>query len=154
MSLDVYLVVGDKPTKKKGSGVFVRKNGKTYELTLDEAKKLYPNREFVETEREEKHVYHDNITHNLGVMAVHVPTGTNHSLYHHLWRADEIGVQTANQLTTPLENALLYLLRESEKLKVHNPSNGWGDYDGLLDFVFNYLKACHKYPSASVIIFR
>lgn len=35
-----------------------------------------------------------------------------------------------------------------------NPKNGWGDYDGLLDFIKQYLAECICYPDAIIEISR
>ena len=40
MSLDVYLTEIT-PIKKKGTGVFIRKNGQTVELTIEEVKEKF-----------------------------------------------------------------------------------------------------------------
>jgi len=39
-------------------------------------------------------------------------------------------------------------------LKKHNPKNGWGDYEGLVRFVKEYLKACIDYPDAEIKVSR
>jgi hypothetical protein len=49
----------------------------------------------------------------------------------------------------------LELLRgDPERFKKHNPENGWGSYEGLIDFVENYLEACEEYPNADINISR
>jgi hypothetical protein len=35
-----------------------------------------------------------------------------------------------------------------------NPGNGWGSYDGLVDFVYNYCNACRETPEAELRISR
>lgn len=42
MSLDLY-IISKKPVKHKGTGIYIRENGQTKELSLEEANKLYPN---------------------------------------------------------------------------------------------------------------
>jgi hypothetical protein len=32
--------------------------------------------------------------------------------------------------------------------------NGWGDYDGFITFVRDYLEACEQYPDANVRVSR
>ena len=41
-----------------------------------------------------------------------------------------------------------------KKYEKFNPKNGWGSYEGLVNFVDNYLNACYEYPSAEVKISR
>lgn len=92
--------------------------------------------------------YTANITHNLNKMADEA------GIYYHLWRPDEINLTTAKELIKPLENGLELLKNEPERFKVFNPSNGWGDYDGLVRFVANYLDACKDLPDATIYISR
>ena len=68
MSLDVYLTEIT-PIKKKGTGVFIRKNGQTVELTIEEVKEKFPDAEVEENEFETSEVFNYNITHNLTEMA-------------------------------------------------------------------------------------
>jgi hypothetical protein len=46
------------------------------------------------------------------------------------------------------------LLSDPEKYKRYNPENGWGSYDGLCDFVYNYRNACWDNPEAELRISR
>lgn len=96
----------------------------------------------------QKQVYWRNITHNLGKMA------NAAGLYDYLWRPDEHGITTAAQLIEPLKAGLEKLLAEPEKYKAFNPANGWGSYDGLVEFVREYLAACEEYPEAVVEVSR
>lgn len=64
MSLDVYLTERI-PIKKKCTGVFIRKNGQTVELTIEEVKEKFPDAEVEENEFETSEVFNYNITHNL-----------------------------------------------------------------------------------------
>lgn len=41
MSLDLY-IISKEPVKHKGTGIYIRENGQTKELSLEEANKLYP----------------------------------------------------------------------------------------------------------------
>lgn len=154
MSLDVYLVAKE-PVVTKGTGIFVREGGKTKELTLDEAKERYPNHEVSEFEREELYAYQANITGNLGRMADQVKIGER-TLYDYLWGLDDIRpkIKTAKRLVTPLQKGLNELIKNPEKYEPFNPDNGWGSYDGLCDFVYNYLKACVKNPDCKIEVCR
>ena len=147
MSLDVYLY-NPTPTVKKGTGVFIRENGNTRELTIDEVKERYPESDVQEAEYETDEVYSANITHNLNTMAGEA------GIYEHLWRPDEIGITKAKELIEPLREGLHKLKIEPEKYKAFNPSNGWGSYEGLVRFVSNYLDACYENPEADVSVSR
>ncbi len=75
-------------------------------------------------------------------------------LYHGLWRPETIGIEKAAQLIPVLERGLAKLEAESEEMRKHNPPNGWGSYEVLVDFVRDYLKACKESPEATVRVSR
>lgn len=93
-------------------------------------------------------VYHANVTHNLGKMAEDV------GLYYHLWRPEEIGIKKARALIEPLSVGLKRLKDDPERFKAFNPSNGWGSYEALVNFIESYLAACMEDPDAEIIISR
>lgn len=93
-------------------------------------------------------VFDYNITHNLTAMADAA------GIYCELWRPDEIGITTAGQLIEPLAAGLARLEAEPAKFREHNPDNGWGDYEGLVRFVREYLQACREYPEAVIGVSR
>jgi hypothetical protein len=88
--------------------------------------------------------YWSNITHNLGQMAEKA------GLYKYLWRPEEVNISTAKELIPRLTNGLEELLKHPDYYKKFNPDNGWGDYDGLVKFVTDYLTACVCHPDAIV----
>lgn len=92
----------------------------------------------------EVEIYENNITHNLNEMAEEA------GIYDHLWRPDEIGITTASQLIEPLTKGLELLRSDRDRFEKFNPENGWGNYDGLVEFVENYLIACIKNPDAKI----
>lgn len=89
-------------------------------------------------------VYTRNITHNLNVMAEAA------GIYKHLWRPEEIGVTKAGELIEPLTEGLARLLADPKKFKQLTPSNNWGSYEGLCNFVAEYIEACKDNPEAIV----
>lgn len=93
-------------------------------------------------------VFDGNITHNLNKMAEAA------GIYQAMWRPDEIGVTKAGQLIPLLHDGLARLHADPKKFKVHNPENGWGDYEVLCRFVANYLSACEENPEADVSVCR
>lgn len=93
-------------------------------------------------------IYDRNITHNLNKMAAAA------GIYKHLWRPDEIEITKAGQLIEPLREGLKRLRDDPEKYKAFNPDNGWGDYEGLVNFVSEYLSECEENPNATVRVSR
>jgi hypothetical protein len=148
MSLDVSLKVVE-PVKRRGTGIFIRENGKNIELTIDQVKERFPESEVItEEEFETDMVFDYNITHNLGEMAKAA------GIYMELWRPDEIGITKARDLINPLREGLHRLKSNPDKYKEFNPANGWGDYEGLVEFVSKYLDACYEYPDSDVEVWR
>jgi hypothetical protein len=151
MSLDVSLVIDDRIKRPAGSGIFIRENGKTIEISEAEWNKRNPGRDpvrFQNLDDETNEVYSANITHNLTRMADEV------GIYYALWRPEERGWQHAHSLIKPLEAGLKELKANPNTYKLLNPENGWGDYDGLVEFVENYLAACKQYPNAKIEVSR
>lgn len=149
MSLDVYLEIENAHVPDDG-GIYIREGGKNKKITREEWDMRYPNREpiTVSTYIESGCVYSDNITHNLNTMA------SEAGIYKHLWRPEELNITIAKELIEPLEMGLVELETNPKKYKQFNPSNGWGDFNGLIEFVKNYLDACVKYPDAIIRISR
>lgn len=145
MSLDVYL---KKPGIQKigGPRIFIREGGQTKEIDRREWDRRFPDREpvVVECPDDDETVFEYNITHNLNTMAEAV------DLYKPLWHPDQIGVTHAAQLIPLLRAGKQRLRDERERLQQFNPSNGWGNYAGLLAFVVSYLDACELHPDAEV----
>jgi hypothetical protein len=151
MSLDVYLISEDATHKVPANRIFIRENGKTKGITREEWDKRNPGVTpvmLIDQEAEDDKVYHDNITHNLGEMAIQA------ELYNALWRPDELGVEKAYDLLFSLAMGLEKLRNNPEHFKTFNPKNGWGDYEGLVEFTANYLAACCRYPRATVRVSR
>lgn len=93
-------------------------------------------------------VFDSGVTHNLNKMA------TEAGIYKHLWRPEEIGIAKAGQLIEPLRVGLALLRSDPARFSKLNPPNGWGDYDGLVEFVAKYLAACEAHPDAKVSVSR
>ena len=99
-------------------------------------------------------VFSQNITHNLGAMAREVVLGNDLTLYQVLWRPDEHGLKFARDIADMLDEGWNILLANPEKFKKYNPPNGWGSYEGLERFVYNYLNACRDTPDAELRVSR
>lgn len=151
MSLDVYLTMDRPVAKTIGSGIFVRDNGSTREITRAEWDAKFPDHEPVTAifeDEEDTSVFSRNITHNLNKMAEAA------GIYKHLWRPDELNITKAADLVEPLARGLETLQAAPEAFRELNPENGWGNYEGLVAFVDDYLSACKRYPTATVSVSR
>jgi hypothetical protein len=151
MSLDVFLKSDDDVQGlPHGPQIFVRESGRLVSISRDEWDERYPDKEPVTVEFSEpdNELYWANITHNLAKMAGQA------GIYKHLWRPDEIHMERAGKLIEPLQVGLATLKSDPERFKQLNPSNGWGNYDGLVRFVEEYLQACEKYPNARIEVSR
>lgn len=49
-----------------------------------------------------------------------------------------------------LENAILEMLKNPAMFKELNPPNGWGSYEGALEFLNELLIACTHHPKATI----
>ena len=99
-------------------------------------------------------VYEGNITHNLGKMAGEVKLSNRITLYDVLWRPEEHDLYYARDIAEMLDEAFNILLADPDRFKTYNPENGWGDYDALVSFVYNYRNACWDNPEAEIGVSR
>ena len=99
-------------------------------------------------------VYSGNITHNLGHMAAAVQVSKDLTLYDILWRPDEHGITHARTIVDYVYTGWKELLRQPEKYKKYNPENGWGSYEGLVDFLRVYHAACMENLDAKIEVSR
>jgi hypothetical protein len=151
MSLSIHLEIGSQIQGKAGTGIFVRQNGATVEITREEWDAKFPGREPVVMNSDEEttnEVYYGNITHNLNKMAEEA------GIYKHMWRPEELGITKASELVGPLRNGLYRLHTDPARFKLLNPPNGWGSYERLVEFVTAYLEACKQYPDATIRVYR
>ena len=148
MSLDVCLQLSG-TKNKKGSGIFIRENGTTKEISREEWDLKFPGREPVVLLQEEDNVvFSANITHNLGKMA------DKSGIYYHLWRPEEKGYVYAQDIVGGLEEGLKKLKDTPAYYKEFDSPNGWGVYENLVEFVEEYLVACKKFPQAKIEVDR
>lgn len=147
MSLDVSLIL-NAPIEGIGTGVFIREDGATKELSIEEVREKFPTADVSLEKYETNEVYSGNITHNLNQMAMAA------GLYDALWRPEEQNWEVAGDIIATLEEGLAKLLAEPDQFKKHNPENNWGDYDGFVKFVENYLVACKANPEAKIDVSR
>jgi hypothetical protein len=93
-------------------------------------------------------VFSCNITHNLNKMAEEA------GIYKHLWYPESIGMTKALDLIRPLTKAIELMEENPVRFRKLNPSNGWGTYEDLLNFVKQYLAACVEHPDADIGVSR
>jgi len=150
MSLDVYLELSGPMPATKGTGIFIREDGQTKELTREEWDAKFPGKEplVVVPEKAETDVYWSNITSNLHRMAQEAGIGD------YLWDPKKAGVTHARDLIDPLIVGLYKLENDPERYQKFNSPNRRGSHDNLVKFVTNYLAACQKYPEAVVRVSR
>ena len=99
-------------------------------------------------------VFSLNITHNLGLMAREVQLHNGKTLYDVLWRPDENDYYIAEDISELLDEGWNILLSDPDRFKKFNPNNGWGEYEGLVNFVYKYRNACWDRPSALLRVSR
>lgn len=150
MSLDVYLTLKSIQNVDFGSRIFIREDGQNKEITRAQWDERFPDREpiLVQPIDDSDEVYSANITHNLNTMA------NEAGIYQYLWMPEELEITRASQLIEPLRTGLVLLESDPIRFKEFNPANGWGNYDGLVQFVKDYLRACEEYPDAEVSAWR
>ena len=99
-------------------------------------------------------VYSENITHNLGAMAREVKLSNAMTLYDVLWRPDEHNLKLAKDIADLLDEGWNILLLKPTHFITFNPSNHWGSYEGLCNFVYKYRNACWDNPDAELRVSR
>ncbi len=90
----------------------------------------------------EKIIFCANITHNLAAMAKEA------KIWRYLWKYKR--GEKAKDLIPSLDKGLKRLWKNPEHFEQFNPSNGWGNYEGLVAFLIKVLAACYQYPNTIV----
>lgn len=49
-----------------------------------------------------------------------------------------------------LLGALAAMEGEPDRFRALNPENGWGDYEGAVDYIRRFYLACERYPDATI----
>lgn len=96
----------------------------------------------------------NNITHNLSEMAHQVVLDNDITLREVLWHPEEHNLRFAKDISELLNEAFNILLSNPYHYREFNPPNGWGNYDNLVDFVYNYRNACWDNPEAEIMVSR
>lgn len=145
MSLDVYI-----RTERPEHNEWQTKREKSL-TEAGEMKGLIPLIEQYYADREPdktEELYWANITHNLAGMADAA------GIYDCLWCPLEFGIKKAGDLIAPLATGLDKLKATPDHYKTFNPKNGWGNYEGFVDWVEKYLTACKEYPDGFIEVSR
>lgn len=145
MSLDITLYGHE--TLRVSTGIFVREDGGTRELSVAEARQRFPGAEIEEIPQLAQ-CFEANITHNLVSMA------SEAGLYEAMWRPEEIGASKAADVIPHLTVGISVLKANPDHFRTFNPANGWGHYEGLLETAEKYLAACVSNPDAVIHISR
>lgn len=137
MSLDLYLVT-DTPVHHKGTGVFIRENGETKELTKEEYKEKF-GKEAKEEEYTDNNLLHINLTHNLAPMANKCGyKDESTTLYTLLWHPENVlgeDCKVTKEYYYKLVDFYGLLESNPDYYKQFNPKNGWGSYEQLISAV-------------------
>lgn len=146
MSLDIYIRLKKGEIAKRSTGIYVRDNGKNRELTLEEALERYPDANVKEHVEITNELWHGNITHNLNkmAMAVNLDGRGKEYFYEMLWHPEDLEIDPRGNcrlMLLELEEGLAILKEQPDKFKAYNPENGWGNYEGLVNFVEDYANA-------------
>lgn len=76
-----------------------------------------------------------------------IPMWSKAGCYDALYKSDGKEVW---EILPALEIALKDLIAKPEEYKLLNPKNGWGDYEGAVEFLDNLLYTFRRYPKAIV----
>jgi hypothetical protein len=67
-------------------------------------------------------------------------------------RLADLNETNAGQSLPTLQRAVTAMEADPEKYQAMNPANGWGDYEGALDYLRKLRDACAAYPNATIHI--
>jgi len=95
-----------------------------------------------------REAFHANCTHNL------IPMAEACGLYEPLWGSSDVAHRRASEIVEPLRAGIRNLERGKDVFVTMNPTNGWGTYEGLLEFARKVLRACEEEPEAFVEVSR
>ena len=91
-------------------------------------------------------IHSSSLTHNLAPMAKAA------GLYAPLWRPEECGIISAEQLADAIRPGYIELRDNRDKYAKLDAKDGWGDYDGLVSFTESLLCKCENNPGADVTV--
>ena len=88
-------------------------------------------------------VFDTNMTHNL------TPMWRKAGIYDALYNAEG---KLAQEIISILKVGLDDMEEYSDEYKKLSPSNGWGTYEGAIEFLSGIINACESYPKAEIFI--
>ena len=100
-----------------------------------------------------------NITHNLNKVVDECSKLVGKEYYELIWRPDELfnlpnGKVPVKLIINRLPVLINDLIENETELTKHLPSNGWGTFEELVDFLCDYLKDCYKHQKHFVYCCR
>lgn len=103
--------------------------------------------------------YYLNITHNLNGVVSELGLLVGLPYYEVIWRPDELfnlrnGKVPVKLIINRLPMLINDLIENEAELTPHLPSNGWGTFEGLIEFLCDYLKECYKHKEDYVYCCR
>ena len=99
------------------------------------------------------------ITHNLNTVVDELGKLVGKPYYEVIWRPDELldcknGEVPVGFVLQRLPALIADLITHEKDLVQHLPSNGWGTFEDLIDFLCDYLKYCYKHQKYLVYCCR
>jgi len=86
-----------------------------------------------------------NVTHNL------TPMWIKANIYECLYKSEG---KKAKEIINQLEKGLQDIKDNYNEYKKLNPSNGWGDIDGAIEFLERVIKEFKQYPNAKIEVWK
>src|SRR5262245_48563987 len=154
MALKIALIkLGTPPSPPEDGHIFVRDQGQTRTMTVEEWQQKYPGRTPMRllATREADPLWHGTLSHTLAPMAQAA------NLYEALWCPQTVGRSTADQMVTVLRQGLAWLESAPDyfvNFELHIYRAHCGTYLDFVTFVRTYLEACRCYPDAHIQVVR
>ena len=103
--------------------------------------------------------YHLQITHNLNKVVSACGELVGKSYYEAIWRPDTLtGLENGKVpvlfIVSYLPDLIRDLIKYESVLTQYLPENGYGTFEGLIEFLCNYLKECYTYKNEYVCCCR
>ena len=102
---------------------------------------------------------HLGITHNLNKIVDECGKLAGKEYYELIWKPDGLLGIDNGKVPVPfvlqrLPALIADLIKHEKELTQYLPSNGWGTFEGLVDFLCDYLKDCYKHQKHLVYCCR
>ena len=99
------------------------------------------------------------ITHNLNKIVDECGKLVGKEYYELVWKTDELlgvdnGKVPVSDVLQRLPTLIADLIKHENDLVQYLPSNGWGTFEGLIDFLCRYLSECYKHKDAYIYCCR